>query len=327
MRLLFELSGEHPELPVLELSSVVEALQGGVPSVTRDSSLAITETHLDPSQIGERIALCHRVCEVMASGPLDSLVDVAGGLDLGGSVAVRCRKVSRSREERCSEVERRFGDILAGSHPIDLVNPSTLVRVILGEESYLTVQRYEVDRASFERRKVASRPFFYPISLHPRFARLLVNMTGVGSGETLLDPFCGTGGILIEAGLVGAAPIGSDLRGDMVEGCGVNLTKFGIEANLFQADVGELREHVEGVDAIATDPPYGRSTTMGSDIADLYSKSFEVFSDVLRKGRRLSIIVPKEDLVDLGREYMDLKVSHPLRVHKSLTRHFCIFKN
>ncbi len=327
MKLLFELSGEHPDLPLLELSSVLEALQGGAPNVTRDSSLAVVEAQLDPSHIGERIALCHRVCEVLASGGLDSLADAAGGLELGGSVAVRCRKVSRSREERCSEIERRFGDILAGSHPIDLDNPSTLVRVILGEKSYLTVQRHEVDRRSFEKRRVALRPFFYPISLHPKFARLLVNMTGVRRGETLLDPFCGTGGILIEAGLVGAAPIGSDLREDMVDGCKVNLARFGVEANLFQADVRELREHVQRVDAIATDPPYGLSTTMGEDISSLYSRSFEVFSDILARGRSLSIIVPKEELIDLGKEHMDLEASHPLRVHKSLTRHFCLFRN
>jgi tRNA (guanine10-N2)-dimethyltransferase len=309
VKLLFELSGEHPQLPLLELTSVVGALGGDPSGLAGEPSLPIVETQLDPSRIGERIALCHRVGEVVASGELDSLAEAARALDLGGSIAVRCRKVSKARNEHCSEVERRFGEILAGSHSIDLANPSALVRVILGEESHLTILRHEVDRASFEKRRVALRPFFYPISLHPKFARLLVNMTGVMSGETLLDPFCGTGGVLIEAGLVEAHPVGSDLRADMVEGCGVNLAKFGVEANLFPADVKDLKEHVDHVDAIATDPPYGRSTTMGDDIG------------------RLSIIVPKEHLIELGKEYMELEASHSLRVHKSLTRHFCLFRN
>jgi tRNA (guanine10-N2)-dimethyltransferase len=327
VKLLFELSGEHPDLSLLELESVMGALQGDGANVTTDSSLAVMETHLDPALIGQRIALCHRVSEVLASGTTDSLMDAAGGLDLGGSIAVRCRKVSSSRDESCSEVSKQFGKILAESHAVDLANPSALVRIILGEESYLTIQRYEVDRGSFEERKAAVRPFSYPISLHPKFARLLVNMTGVLSGETLLDPFCGTGGVLIEAGLVGAHPIGSDLRADMVEGCAVNLKKLGIEADLFQADVADLQERVESVDAIATDPPYGRSTTMGGDIAGLYSKSFEVFSDILKRGGRLSIIVPSEDLMSLGTEHLELEASHSLRVHKSLTRHFCLFRN
>ncbi|MFQ6128369.1 MAG: hypothetical protein ACE5QW_05660 [Thermoplasmata archaeon] len=328
VRLLFELSGEHPGLSLLELSSVVEALQGNVPSLTKETSIAIIETHLEPEGIGDRIALCHRVNEIVSSGSLESLLKVAKEMKIGGSVAVRCRKVLRSRKERCSEIEKQFGNIFARSHSIDLVRPSTLIRVILGRENYLTIQRHEVDRKSYDRRKVALRPFFYPISLHPKFARLLVNMTKVRKGETLLDPFCGTGGILIEAGLVGAAPIGSDLRGDMVEGCRVNLKKFGVKADLFQADINDIDEHVNRVNAIATDPPYGRSTsTKGRDILGLYSKSFEVLSNVLENGRNLAIIVPREDLIDSGKEYMELEASHSLRVHKSLTRHFCLFKN
>ncbi|MFQ6106565.1 MAG: hypothetical protein ACE5QF_03110 [Thermoplasmata archaeon] len=328
MRLLLELSGEHPDLPRLEASAVVDALQDSAATVTKRDSIAIVETEVEPREIGERIALCHRVNEIVESGSLDSLMEAAREMEFGGSVAVRCRKISRTRKERCSEIESRFGEIFARSHSIDLVSPSTIVRVLLGDETYLTIQRHEVDRSSFERRKVALRPFSYPISLHPKFARLLVNMTRVRKGEILLDPFCGTGGILIEAGLVGAIPIGSDLRVDMVTGCGVNLRKFNIKADLFQADVQDLESHVRSVQAIATDPPYGRSTTTkGRDILDLYSKSFEVFSRVLDKRRNLAIIVPEKDLVNLGEEYMDLETSHSLRVHKSLTRHFCLFRS
>ncbi|MFQ5910724.1 MAG: hypothetical protein ACE5IJ_08420 [Thermoplasmata archaeon] len=328
MRLLFELSGEHPDLPLLEISSAVEALQGRPPTMRREASIAIVETDVEPKDIGERIALCHRVSEIVASGSLEALLEAARGIKVDGTVAVRCRKVSSTRRERCSELEKRFGDVLAESHPIDLAEPSTLVRVILGDESHLVIQRHEVDRGSFESRKVALRPFFYPISVHPKYARLLVNMTKVRKGETLLDPFCGTGGVLIEAGLVGAAPVGSDLKGDMVEGCRVSLREFNVEADLFQADVEDLEDHIERVHAIATDPPYGRSTsTMGRDILSLYSRSFDVFSSVLERGRNLAMIVPEEGLIDVGREYMDLDVSHSLRVHKSLTRHFCLFKN
>jgi tRNA (guanine10-N2)-dimethyltransferase len=153
-------------------------------------------------------------------------------------------------------------------------------------------------------------------------------MTKVRKGETLLDPFCGTGGILLEAGLVGAAPVGSDMKEEMVDGCRLNLRKFDIQAELFRADVKDLEDHIGRVNAIATDPPYGRSTsTKGRDIRSLYSKSFEVFCNVLEKGRNLAIIVPSEDLISLGRDYMELETSHSLKVHKSLTRHFCLFKN
>jgi len=181
--LLFELSGEHSGLSILDVSSAIEALSGVIPSITNESSIAIVETDVDPVDIGERIALCHRVDEIVESGSLESLLEAAKNIKIRGSVAARCRKVSRARKERCPEIVKQFGAILAESHSIDLDEPSTVIRIILAEESHLAIQRHEVDRTSFEERKVALRPFFYPISLHPKFARLLVNMTKVRKGE------------------------------------------------------------------------------------------------------------------------------------------------
>ena len=37
------------------------------------------------------------------------------------------------------------------------------------------------------------------LAISPRLAKILINLSGVKQGELLLDPFCGIGGILIEA--------------------------------------------------------------------------------------------------------------------------------
>ena len=52
----------------------------------------------------------------------------------------------------------------------------------------------------------------------PRMARALVNISLVNPGEWLFDPFCGTGGILIEASDVGAVAAGGDMDRVMVTG-------------------------------------------------------------------------------------------------------------
>ncbi len=44
--------------------------------------------------------------------------------------------------------------------------------------------------------------------MSPKLARCMVNLTGVKENDLVLDPFCGTGGILIEAGIMGARVIG-----------------------------------------------------------------------------------------------------------------------
>ena len=116
------------------------------------------------------------------------------------------------------------------------------------------------------------RPFFSPISLHPKLARALVNLSSIKKGETLLDPFCGTGGIIIEAGLIGAKILGSDIEKKMIEGCKKTLEFYRIkEYELFCSDIGDIHKFVKNsVDAVVTDLPYGKSTTTkGEELSHL----------------------------------------------------------
>ena len=66
----------------------------------------------------------------------------------------------------------------------------------------------------------------------PRMARTLVNLSLAGSGSILLDPFCGTGGILIEAEMLGVHAVGSDFDPMMIQGCKENVH----QSMLFLAD-------------------------------------------------------------------------------------------
>src|SRR5688572_5460589 len=55
-----------------------------------------------------------------------------------------------------------------------------------------------------------THPFHsYPARLHPATARILVDVVG---GDNLLDPFCGSGTVLVEAQAAGAHAIGVDLN-------------------------------------------------------------------------------------------------------------------
>ena len=53
-------------------------------------------------------------------------------------------------------------------------------------------------------RRAGERPFFKPVSLDPRLARLAVNLaSGPQNRGPVVDPMTGTGGFLIEASLSG----------------------------------------------------------------------------------------------------------------------------
>ena len=184
-----------------------------------------------------------------------------------------------------------------------------------------------MNRSYFENRKAQHRPFFSPISLHPKLARVMVNLSAIKKGETLLDPFCGTGGILIEAGLIGAKVIGSDIEKKKTDGCKKNLDFYDIkEYELFCSDIGDIDKHAAEVDSVVTDFPYGKATTTkGEDICRLYERAFENISCVLKENGRAVIGLSNKDMLSLGEKYFSLVEKHGFRAHRSLTRYFAVF--
>jgi tRNA (guanine10-N2)-dimethyltransferase len=152
----------------------------------------------------------------------------------------------------------------------------------------------------------------------------------------VLDPFCGTGGILMEAGLMGMRVVGGDLEEKMIDGTKSNLDFVGVEEPLlFNGDVGDLPVWLKGsqdviVDSVATDPPYGRATrTFGEKIGGIYERAFEAMAEILVKGRYMAMTLPEVDMPWLD-EVEDLGFwpcgHYPYRVHKSLTRNFLVFR-
>ena len=321
MRILIELSGEQPALARAEALAALEA--SGRPArflIGEERTLAV-DSDVDPVWLARRLGLAKLVDELLAWGTVDAVVSAAKSLDFGDRtfrVRVNSFKGCHSKEE----LERRIGDQIGGA--VDLRSPQEEVRLIEGEQHYLCRVRAAVDRRAFEKRKVTERSFFFPISLHPRLARVLVNLSRVPEGGTLLDPFCGTGGVLLEAGLVGARVVGGDIREDMVAGSRDVLSQFGLAADLHVGDVADIAGRVRGVDAIAMDPPYGRATTTkGESLTSLYRRGFEAAAEALKPGGYLSAVLP-DTVARPEVEGLEFVESYDLRVHRSLTRTFVV---
>jgi len=325
---LFELSGEHPSLPLAEAIACCLAEAGSFSLLGQGPGyalLAFPERFARP--IGQRIALTHRIGAHLASCEPSEAAAVAAGLELPeGSFAVRVKRHGQCHPEvDCNRLASTVGAALARGRRVDLARPEVEVRLLLSDRLHFHVTSHTVNRSSFEARKVAERPFFSPISLHPRYARALVNLTRVRRGERLLDPFCGTGGILIEAASIGVRAVGSDLDPAMVEGCKDNMRHFGLEWDELEvADVGTIDEVFEDIAAVATDPPYGRSaSTMKEPVADLYTRALPAISRVLAPGQGAGVVLPRP--CPHSHDGLELVGTHEQRVHRSLTRHYCLF--
>ena len=329
MRVLFELSGEHPSLPAAEAKACMSAYGIDFDGF-EEKGILVSNVEADDdilTTIGGRLALSYSINEVLASGDLEKIEEKVGGLDLGEgrTFGIRAKKLEGGLST--SLLKNRIGGAIEESRNIsvNLENPDIRISVFAGSKIYLCREIVVVDRKIFERRKPHHRPFSSPISLHPRIATALVNLSGVVAGETLLDPFCGTGGILIEAGLMGVKVAGIDIKRNIVDGCRKNLEYYGVR-NYTLRDGDSTEMDIDPVDAIVTDFPYGRSTYTGGDIGGLYEKSFSRMGEWLKEGKCAVVGLPDRRFADVGSKYLHLEKVHSMRVHRSLTRYFCVYR-
>lgn len=322
MKLIFELSGEHPTLPLAELGCVGTVLDQRLQVAIVESSIAYA---------AHRLAMTHRVLEYLGECEPDLaafenlLRDLS--LETRQRFAGRAKKIhgGSNSPNPCSQkgFERMIGTMISG--PVSLKHPEVEYRAILSEDRcYFGKVLFTFERSSFDARNPGKRDFFHPGVMMPRMARTLVNIAGILQGDRMLDPFCGTGGILIEAHLLGARVIGSDFDPMMVVGSRQNIPG----SDLIVADATHMPIADNAIDAVVTDFPYGQSVCIKkNDTMDhLYGDALEEISRVLKKGGR-AVVVTHRDISPIAAEHFTVVQRHEQRVHKSLTRRVIVLTN
>ncbi len=325
MRLWIELSGEHPTLPRAEALAALEAEGVVIREMTASPALLEVDAEGPVLRAVTRLALAHVVCEEMARGDFEDLRACARSTDLAGQTfRTRVRPLGIAVDRKA--LEGPLGADFGRTGRVDLSSPAVDFRIVVGDEFLLGRVIHRVDRHGMEGRKVTRRAFQRPVTLHPKLARALVNLSAVPVGGLLADPFCGTGGIVLEAASIGLRSVGADLRRTMVVGARTSLRALGTDAAFLMADAGHAPWRQGRLDGIATDPPYGRAaTTWGEPPLDLYDRAFAAFEEALPARGRVAITLPSDKAVETGERRFELLERHAFRVHRSLTRHFCVF--
>lgn len=143
-----------------------------------------------------------------------------------------------------------------------------------------------------------------------RLAKILINLSCVKAGDTLVDPFCGCGGILQEAVLKGINAIGVDNDSNAVNESRLNMEwlaeryKFNGRWKVIKGDSSMLSKIIDNrCDGIATEPYLGpyikkmpnlfQAKGMMSELTSMYSKVISESFKILAKGCRAAIVVPK----------------------------------
>lgn len=332
MKYLFELSKDHNYISSSEVLSCLNAEEINyiIREKNRDVLIIETNDKNDFSTVANRLSNTFFIDTFLFSSKtkLNIIKNEAEKNQIikQGSISIRYK--NRSKNINSQDIVKILASIYTKNRIVDLNNPNIELRFIITDSKvYVGTKLFKINRTQFEERKVQNRPFFSPISLHPRLARSLVNISCIKKDEELLDPFCGTGGILLEAGLIGVKVIGNDIEEKMIQGSKETLDFYKLKNyKLFSSDIGDIKNHVDFVDSIVTDLPYGKATTTkGEDIEKLYMRTFEVFTEILKEKKKAVVGLSDKKWVKTYK-HLKLKDIYKFRSHKSLTRYFVVFE-
>jgi len=340
--LFFVLSGEHPTLPFSELKSILEAEGYKYQVLERLAQVLRVKTNANSLKPIVFRAAMTRICgmelfncdavfadilEKMRNTSLEELIKEKE------SFVVRVHRIRGSAPQIVGmELERSLGEIIfnkAKGVKVSLKSPQKTFLGVLTEKKFVFgLKKAEISPKTFVERRPRNKPFFHPSAMPAKLARCMVNLAQPKAGDLILDPFCGTAGLLIEAGLIGCRVMGMDVQRYVVKGGLRNLLYYNVKPEgMAVADATRLP--IVEVDCIVTDPPYGRSTiTLGRSTKQIVENFLSAVRDSLAKGKRICIASPKSVRVGNIGEGLGFKHvgSHFAYVHRSLTREIAVFE-
>jgi len=278
-----------------------------------------------------------------------------------GSFAVRARNLGRGVCDLSRrEIEAEIGARISGKcRPVALEDPEFEISVLLAGQDdssgyWDDTQQNDLILWGLRNGKFAGtykgtsptdRPFFKPVTLDPRLARLMVSLSfSCNPPSMIVDPFCGTGGIAIEASLLGLDVLASDLDSRMVEGTKSNLD-WAMGSGSYKIErcpadsIHEIWGQVEDC-SFVFDPPYGRNAWTSEDGLDVFLGALSSAGKMCPGGTICTMLPSSPDALDgplseevqvMGMGWALMKeriretgwsvsMASPVRVHKSLSR-------
>lgn len=289
--------------------------------------LALAET-ITPDRI-RGLAYTHRASEVLdivdpSISEITNTVDESL-IDRSGPMAVRARNIRGEASLSTKRIEREIGSILTTKgFAIDLENPTNELHVLITADDCVIGWFVTASIRDYGTRLPTKRPFFQPGTLHPLEARSIVNLADAQPDRVIFDPMCGTGGFLIEAGLLGARTIGMDAQHKMITGTKQNLSHYLPETGLlFQGDVSHL-PICTPIDAIVVDVPYGRQSKITGESTDTILTRLLTESHSLTT-KMIMVSDTQIETIAKGHNWTVQRCFHR-PVHQSLTRYVHILR-
>ncbi|HPD82167.1 MAG TPA: DNA methyltransferase, partial [Candidatus Pacearchaeota archaeon] len=167
----------------------------------------------------------------------------------------------RFRREKLKSVEKKFTGrmSLQEGGKIDVVSSNLIDEEYFVYEEYFGKIIQKTDSRKNEERDM-KKPFRREeLSISPRLAKIMINLSEIKENEKIVDAFCGIGVILIEALDMELKVIGIDKDSEAIKGVQENLNffKFSKENySLLNNDSSKIK--IGQVNALVSEPDFGQ---------------------------------------------------------------------
>jgi tRNA (guanine10-N2)-dimethyltransferase len=304
----FVLSKDHLELAIDEIISISK-MYDRFTKAKIISNLVIIQSKTNWNEIAKRASFVKVSGQILRK--MSGLFLDEGNLEvLKNARTFVCRIINLSKKQfNIPELENSMGDMISKfSHvKVKLENPDITVYLIFtDEENFFGFSKLIKKNRPKKIKK-------HPHELDWKLTRVMINLIGLKKGETVCDPFCGTGTTLLEAESMGIHAIGLDFDEKMCNISKENLKANGFKSMVFKSDFQEFMKNSEKFDGIVTDLPYG----VASKVSEKPEEILKKFFSVLPKRKRIAIMYKKE--LDNNLKLSGLK-KYEIYRHKSLTR-------
>ena len=298
MKKLFLLSKENLDLSRDEVLSLYEPKK-----YMQIQDLLIFETSKDYSI---RLALTKKVYEVL-EGEIEWQKIVESPFKVTGS------KIN----------EKKYATLIWDSvngPTVDLKNPKTEIEIIERmNETFICKLETKV-LTNWKERLPHLKPELSPTSLNPRIAMAMINLSGKKEG-ILCDPFCGTGGIMVEAGLMKYKTLGFDIDEITIRKAKINLDFYNLKN--YKLIKEDSLKNKNKFDVVVTDLPYGKNTRVNQEIESLYNSFFKKYENLCD-----TMVIGLPSTVDLKNIMGNWKIKseYEIYLHRNLSKKIILIK-
>ena len=222
----FILSKDYLELAIDEISTITKTFDRFA-KIKIISNLIIIQSKTNWKEISERATFVKTSGQILRK--MSGLfLDEENFQVLKNTQSFVCRVINLSSNQLdVLELEKSMGDMISKftQAKVNLKNPEITVYLI-----FTNTENFFGFSEKNENKKRPKKSKKYPHELDWKLTKVMINLTGLKKGQTVCDPFCGTGTTLLESESMGINAIGIDFDEKMC-----NLTRENLGLNNYNS--------------------------------------------------------------------------------------------